>query len=317
MLAEILKAAERINGIAHKTPVFTSRLLNENCGAEIFIKAENLQRAGAFKFRGAYNTISQLDDRSKDLGIITHSSGNHAQAVALSGMLLDLRTVIVMPNNAPQVKVNATRDYGAEVVFCEPTQESRISTVNELIDEYGYTLVHPYDNDQIIAGAGTAAKELSDEIADLDIIATPVGGGGLLSGSAIYCKESGVVDTVVGVEPQGADDAFRSLQSSIRVESQVPKTIADGLRTTLSERTYNYISTYVDRIALVSDAEILQAMQFVMERLKLVIEPSGAAPIAWVMNDETIQGKRIGLIISGGNLDLGPLFDHYRPLDTA
>jgi len=318
VLDKILEAAQRLNGIAHITPVLTSTQLNELTGASIFLKCENFQHGGAFKFRGAYNTISQLDEAQKQIGIITHSSGNHAQAVAKTGKLLGIKTVIVMPENAPQVKVNATRGYGAEVVFCKPTQEARVDTVNQLIAEFGYQLVHPFDNDNIIAGAATASVELFEQVDDLDYILAPVGGGGLISGTGLYTKLSNKATKVIAAEPYGADDAYRSITNKTHITDQQPKTIADGLRTTLSELTLGYIRDYVDEIIRVSDQETIKAMRYLFERMKIVVEPSGAVPVAAVINHpERFANKQVGIIISGGNLDMGSLFDNLQPLDKA
>jgi threonine dehydratase len=317
VLDQIEAAMERLRGVAHRTPVLTSRQLNEISGAEIFIKCENLQRGGAFKFRGAYNTISQLSEQQKKVGVITHSSGNHAQAVAITGGLLGIPTVIIMPNNAPQVKINATRGYGAEVVLCEPTQEARESTVQALIDEKGYTLIHPYDNDNIIAGAATTALELLEDVPNLDILVGPVGGGGLIAGSSAYAKLSGKVPYVIAVEPRGADDAFRSFYGDEHITSQNPITIADGLRTTTSKRTLRLIKEHVDRIIKVTDAQIIEAVGFMMERMKIVAEPSGASTVAPFLFSKEFAGKRIGIIISGGNMDISVLKNSLVSLDNS
>ena len=317
MLDEIIQARERIRNYAHKTPILTSRQLNDAIDAEIFIKAENLQRGGAFKFRGAFNTISQLSEEQKKIGVITHSSGNHAQAVAISGNILGIKTVIIMPSNAPSVKVAATKGYGAEVHFCEPTQEARERTVNELIEKFGYVLIHPYDNDNIIAGAGTASVELFEEIPDIEIIIAPIGGGGLISGTSIYTKLSGKNCKVYAAEPIGANDAYRSITENTHITTQTPTTIADGLKTTLSDRTLKYVQEYVDEILLVSDQNIIDAMRFLFERMKIVVEPSGAATVAALFKHKNkFQNQKVGVIISGGNLDLTQFFDNLKPLDT-
>jgi threonine dehydratase len=305
---------QRIKDIANKTPVCTSRTLNRMIDAEVFLKCENFQRMGAFKFRGAYNALSQLTKEEKSRGVITHSSGNHAQAVALSAKLLGIEAVIVMPTTAPTVKVNATKKtYDAQVVFCEPTIKARTETANRLIKEHGYTLIHPFDNDNVIAGAGTACYELLKEINDLDLILAPVGGGGLLSGTSIAAKGFNPKIRVYGIEPKRVDDAYRSMKTGEIQTNETINSIADGLLTDLSERTFYYIKQNVNGIIRVSESEILHAMKFIFQRMKLVVEPSGAVPLASLLS-EKISGdyKRIGLIVSGGNLDLSALFNEYK-----
>lgn len=313
MIKNILDAAKRISNVTNRTPVMTSSTLNEELGCEVFMKCENFQRGGAFKFRGAYNAISKLSDQQKDAGIIAHSSGNHAQGVALSGKLLGIKTVIVMPENAPLVKVNATRGYGADVVFCSSTIEDRTRVCNSLIEKHGYTFIHPFDNDDIIEGAASATVELTEEVENLDILIVPIGGGGLISGSSSYAKLSGKIPIVIGVEPDGANDAYRSFETGERVLSHTPNTICDGLLTTLSDRTFSYINKYVDEIVTVNDDEILIAMKFVWERMKIIIEPSSATVLAALrklrIKGGIEDGKRVGLIFSGGNVDINEFFD--------
>jgi len=307
---DILAAHERIRSAVNRTPVMVSRTLNARTGAEVFLKCENFQRMGAFKMRGAYNAVSQLTEEERRRGVVTHSSGNHAQALSLAAQLLGVKAVVVMPKNSPQVKVNATRDtYGAEVVFCENTVESRHETTEKLIAEHGYTLIHPYDNDRVVAGAGTAALELLQDHSALEIIVAPVGGGGLLSGTSIAAKGVNPNIQVYGVEPRLVDDAYRSFRSG-RLESNTRiDTIADGLRTNLSERTLGYIRRNVNDIVLVSEREILDAMRFLWERMKLVVEPSGAVSLAGILNGRIpVEGKRIGVIVSGGNIDIEGFF---------
>ena len=307
---EVVDAYQRIKDVVNKTPVMTSRTLNEMVDATVFCKCENFQRIGAFKMRGAYNTVSQLSDEEKETGVITHSSGNHAQALALSARLLGIKAVVVMPSNSPQVKINATRGYNAEVVLCEPTLEAREEMTNALIAEHGYTLVHPYDNDNIIRGAGTAAYELIKEVGDLDFVFCPVGGGGLLSGTSIATKGACPEARVIAVEPENADDAFKSFKTGEIVINPTSNTIADGLRTHLCDRTFNIIKENVDDIILVSEQQIIDAMRFIWERMKIVVEPSGAVSLAGVLSSQIpIQGKRVGVIISGGNIDLGEFFE--------
>ena len=308
--SDILAAHERIRRIVNRTPVMSSRTLNTRIDAEVLIKCENLQRMGAFKMRGAYNAVSQLTDDERKHGVITHSSGNHAQAVALAAKLLNVKAVVVMPKNAPQVKVNATRDtYGAEVVFCESTVQSRQETTEKLMATRGLTLIHPYDDERVIAGAGTAALELLQDHPDLDAIVAPVGGGGLLSGTSIAAKGVNSGISVYGVEPRLVDDACRSFKSG-RVESNTrTDTIADGLRTNLSERTLYHIRQNVSSIVLVTEQEILDAMRFLWERMKLVVEPSGAVSLAGVLGGKIpVKSKRVGIVVSGGNIDLDGFF---------
>ncbi|MGV9198732.1 MAG: threonine/serine dehydratase [Promethearchaeia archaeon] len=312
--SDILNAHERIKDAINKTPVLSSRTLNEKVGAEIFLKCENLQRVGAFKMRGAYNAVSQLTEKQKSKGVIAHSSGNHAQAVALSAKLLGIKATIVMPETSPQVKVQATRDtYKAEVVKCKNTMEARHKTTEKLIEKHGYTLIHPYDNENIIAGAGTAALELLGEVYGIDMVFAPVGGGGLLSGTSIATKGFNPDVKVFGVEPQNVDDAYRSFKSGELKTNETINSIADGLLTNLSERTFNIIKKNVDDIITVSETEILDAMRFIWQRMKLVVEPSGACSLAGVLSQQVdISDKKIGVIISGGNVDLGKFFNTYE-----
>lgn len=311
---EIKQTYERIKDYINKTPVITSRTLNKITKTQIFLKCENLQRVGAFKMRGAVNAVSQLSEGKKKKGVITHSSGNHAQAVALSAKLLDIDATIVMPETSPKVKINATRDtYDANVVLCENSLEARQKTTNDLIQKHGYTLIHPYDNENVIAGAGTAAYELLHEISDLDMILAPVGGGGLLSGTSIATKGFNSDIKVYGVEPENVDDAYRSFQSGKIKENETINSIADGLLTNLSERTFSIITSNVDQIITVSEKEILNAMRFIWERMKLVVEPSGACSLAGVLSEKIpIKEKRIGVIISGGNVELNDFFEKYE-----
>jgi threonine dehydratase len=306
---DITRAYDRIKGRINRTPIMTSRTLDGILGARIFLKCENFQRIGAFKIRGAVNAVSTLSSEEKRRGVITHSSGNHAQAVALAARLFAVKAVIVMPKGAPAVKAEATRGYGAEVVFCENTLASRIETADGLISRFGYTLVHPYDNDAVIAGAGTAALELWEETGGVDVLVCPVGGGGLVSGSAIAVKGKDERTAVFAAEPEGADDAYRSLESGRLVTDLVPDTIADGLRTTLCERTFAIIRERVDAIQTVSESEIVGAMRFLWERMKMIVEPSGAVSLAGVLGGKIpVTGKRVGVIISGGNVDLADYF---------
>jgi threonine dehydratase len=292
----------------------TSRTLDTITGASVFFKCENFQRVGAFKIRGALNAVSVLSEDQKKRGVITHSSGNHAQALALAARLSSVRATVVMPKAAPAVKVQATRGYGAEVIFCENSEASRIETTDDLISRFGYTLVHPYDNDAVIAGAGTAAVELLEETGGVDILVCPVGGGGLVSGSAVAAAGMGKGARVVAAEPERADDACRSLAEGHIVKNLSADTIADGLRTTLCDRTFAIILRYVETIVTTSEPEIVNAMRFLWERMKLVVEPSGAVSLAGVLTGKIpVKGARVGVIISGGNVDL---LDYFTVLTT-
>lgn len=305
----IRAAAARLAPWAHRTPVLTSRALDERCGGSIFLKCENFQRVGAFKFRGAMNAVLQLDAEARSRGVVTHSSGNHAQALALAGKLAGVPVCVVMPRTAPAIKRAATEGYGARVVPCEPTLADREATVARLIAEHGYELVHPYDDWRVIAGQGTAALELLEQAGPLDLVVSPCGGGGLLSGTAIAVKSVSPTTQVVGAEPANADDARRSLELGAIVPSGDPRTIADGLRTSLGVRPFRVILRLVDAIAAATEEEIIAATRFVWERLKIVIEPSSAVPVAAILNGGIpVEGKRVGVILSGGNVDLEPLF---------
>jgi threonine dehydratase len=312
--SDVLAAYQRLSGNVNRTPVMQSRTLNRCLNAEVFLKCENFQRIGAFKFRGAFNALSLLPEDQKKKGVITHSSGNHAQAIALASQLLGIKAVIVMPKNSPAVKVNATKGYGAEVILCENTVESRQATTDALIAQFGYTLVHPYDNDNVIAGAGTAAYELLQDLPDLDLIIAPVGGGGFLSGTCIASKGFNPKIQIYAAEPFLADDAYQSLQAgTIRKNIGPPKTIADGLLTNLCDRTFKIIRENVNRIVRVTDEQIIDAMQFLWERMKIVVEPSGAVSLAALLSGEIdVIGKKVGVMISGGNLDLNAFFTQIR-----
>lgn len=310
-LQDIQAAHIQIRKVAINTPVMTSNTVNRLTNCHLFFKCENFQRVGAFKFRGAYNAISQLSSKEKKQGVIAHSSGNHAQAVALAAQMLGVPATIVMPKNSSPVKIDATQDYGATIVFCEPELKSREATTNALIEKHKFVLIHPYDDSRIIAGAGTTALELLDEVKTLDAIFAPVGGGGLISGTAIATKGVSPTTKVFAVEPEQANDAYRSFKVGKLVPSTNPKTIADGLRTSLSELTFSIICEYVDDIITVSEEEILEAMRFLWERMKLVIEPSGAVPLAGVFKLQSqLNNQRIGIILSGGNVDLTQFFNH-------
>ena len=315
-LQDIREAHKRIKHAIVKTPVMTSTTIDKMTGCFVYFKCENFQRVGAFKFRGATNALILLLDDEREKGVITHSSGNHAQALSLAASMEGIPCTIVIPSNSPSVKIEATRDYGADIVLCEPTLESRESTAQALIDKHGYTLVHPYNNPTVIAGAGTAALELIEEVGTLDYVFTPVGGGGLLSGTSIATKGLCPDAKVIAVEPKNADDAYRSFKSGELLPSIDPKTIADGLRTSLSELTFSIIREYVDDIITVEEKEILNAMRLHWERMKMIVEPSGAVPLAGLLNlrDRIQPESRIGVIISGGNVDLDTFFTGFERL---
>ena len=313
MFKEVEAAYQRIKEIVNPTPVMTSSTLNKITNSECFLKCENFQKTGAFKFRGAFNALSQLSPKQKKKGVITHSSGNHAQALALAGKLLGVKVVVVMPENAPPVKVAATRGYGAEIVFCGSHPSDREKTAISLIERHGYTLIHPSNDLKIIAGAGTASYELIQEVGELDYVFCPIGGGGLISGTAIATKGLLPSSKVIGVEPKNADDAYQSLKAGKIIPVKNPNTIADGLRTSLGSNTFRIIREKVDQIITVSEEEIVDAMQFIWERMKLVVEPSGAVSLAGVLSKQIdLQSKRVGIIISGGNIDLTDFFATIR-----
>jgi threonine dehydratase len=279
--------------------VLTSRTLDARCGGSVFLKCENFQRIGAFKFRGAMNALLQLNDAERAAGVVTHSSGNHAQAVALAGQLLGVPVCVVMPRTAPAVKREATEGYGA----------AREQTVAEEIERHGSTLIHPFDDWRVIAGQGTAALELLEQAGPLDMVVCPVGGGGLLSGTALTVKALSPSTKVIGAEPLAADDAKRSLEVGTIQPSDDAKTMADGLRTSLSARTFSVIRRDVDAIVTVTEPEILDALRFLWERFKIVVEPSSAVPFAPVFNGKLpVGGLKVGVIITGGNVDLEPMF---------
>jgi threo-3-hydroxy-L-aspartate ammonia-lyase len=311
----VRQAALRLARWVHKTPVMTSKALDLRCAGSVFFKCENFQRVGAFKFRGAINAVLQLDATARKAGVITHSSGNHAQALALAGQLLDVPVTVVMPHTAPAVKRAATSGYGARIVFCEPTFASRESTVDAEIERHGYTLVHPFNDWNVIAGQGTAALELVDQAGALDIVICPVGGGGLLAGTALALQDSSPATRIMAAEPANADDARRSLETGTIQVCPNPNTIADGLRTTsIGERTFAVIARRVERIFAVSEAEIVDAMRFIWERVKIVIEPSSAVAVAPIYSGTLdVRGLRVGVILSGGNVDLEPLFRGLAP----
>lgn len=304
-LQEIHQTHQRIKPFIHRTPVMTSELINKKAGCSLFFKCENLQKVGAFKIRGASNALLCLPATKISRGVATHSSGNHAQALAKAASQMGCKTYIVMPESAPTVKVNAVRDYGAEIFFCTSSLQAREQTLKTVIRETGATFIHPYDDYNIIAGQATAAAELIDEVKTLDALIAPVGGGGLLSGTCLSTNYLLPGVPVFGAEPEGANDAFRSLKAGLIHPSIEPKTIADGLLTSLSERTFGIIQKAVKEIITVRDPEIISAMKLTWERMKIIIEPSAAVALAAVFkNQHAFHGKKIGVIISGGNVDL-------------
>lgn len=307
-LEDILEAHVRIKGSIHRTPVMTSKAIDDMVGAELFFKCENLQKVGAFKYRGATNAILSLSDDEAEKGVATHSSGNHAQALALAARMRGIPSYVVMPENSPGVKIDAVKEYGAEITFCEPTLEARETTLDKVIERTGATFIHPYDNSRIIAGQATSALEFLDDIDDVDIMMAPVGGGGLLSGTSLSVRYLSPETKVIAAEPEKADDTFRSLKEGRLIPSINPDTIADGLRTSLSDLTFRIIQENVSEIVTVSEEGIIKAMRTIWERMKLVIEPSAAVPLGALMEGKLdVRGKRVGIILSGGNVDLEDL----------
>ncbi len=303
---EIADAAQRLAGVARRTPVFTSRLLDEACGCQVFLKCENLQRVGAFKFRGAYNAISRLPDEPKRRGVITYSSGNHAQAVARVCQILGVQATVVMPQNAPSTKLAATRGYGAEVLLYDPAAASREDIALRLAQEEGYAVIPPFDHPHIIAGQGTAALEFFEEAGPLDHLFVPCGGGGLLSGCAIAARRLAPACRVIGVEPAAGDDATRSFHTGTLQAVKNPDTIADGARTaSLGRYTFPLVLANVDDMITVTDSDLVSAMHFAWTRLKLVVEPTGVLGLAPLLQRRyPVAGLRAGVVLSGGNVDL-------------
>ena len=302
---DVLAARERLRGVAHVTPLARSRTLDAQIGRAALLKCENLQRGGAFKFRGAYNTISQLPDDARRRGVLAFSSGNHAQGVALAAQLLGAPAAICMPNDAPAVKVAATRGYGAEVIFYDRLRDDREAFARAIAEQRGMSLVPPYDDARIMAGAGTAALELAEQAPELDAVLVPIGGGGLIAGSAVALHGANPAIAVLGVEPADGDDTLRSLRAGERVRVPPPATLADGLRVvTPGALTFPVVQRHVADILTVTDDEIREALRFALLRLKLVIEPSGAVPLAALLAGRVpAHYRRVGMIISGGNID--------------
>ncbi len=306
--SDIEKAHKIVQEFVHHTPVLTSSGINKLVGAELLFKCENFQKVGAFKFRGACNAVFSLSEENAQKGVATHSSGNHAAALALAAKMRGISAHIVMPDNSPEIKKKAVAGYGANITFCEATLQARESTLAKVIEKTGATEIHPYNNFDVIAGQGTAVREMIEDTGDFDIIMTPVGGGGLLSGTAISAKYLLPRCKVIAAEPAGADDAFRSFKSKQMIPSVNPKTMADGLLTSLGERNFQIIMDKVDNIVTVSEENIVEAMRMIWERMKIIIEPSSAVPLGAILEGKVdVKNQKVGIILSGGNLDLGRL----------
>ena len=310
--ASIEAAAIRIAPYIHNTPIMTCKSINALYGLDLYFKCENFQKIGAFKIRGGMNASLQLTKEQLEKGVATHSSGNHAQALAFASKMLGIKAYIVMPESSPQVKVNAVRGYGAEVTICASNQAARESTLQDIVDKTGATFIHPYDNDEVITGQATCVKEIIEAMPDIDIVVTPVGGGGLLSGTCLGAHYFKPGLKVYAGEPEGAADAVLSIQSGKVEKAPFVNTIADGLLTTLSERTLEIIQAHVADILLVSEDEIKAALRLVYERMKIIIEPSCAVPLAAVLkNADLFKGKKVGIILTGGNVDLSKFKDWF------
>ena len=305
---DIRTAADRIRPYIHRTPVLTSASINRMLGGKIFFKCENFQKVGAFKIRGATNAIFSLSEDEVVHGVATHSSGNHAAALALAAQLRGVRAYVVMPKNAPQVKKNAVAGYGACITFCLPTLEAREAHLTRLVAETGAVFIPPYNDERIIAAQGTAALELLEDIPNLDAVLTPIGGGGLTSGTALAVRALSPHTRMIAVEPEGADDAYQSFQAGHIIPSRNPRTIADGLLTSLGDKTFAVIRNCVDEIVTVSEEAIIDAMRLIWERMKIIVEPSSAVPLAALLSKRfDSRGKRVSIILSGGNVDLEKL----------
>ena len=304
-ITDIESAYTIVKPVVHKTPLLTSRDMNERCGSEVFFKAENFQRVGAFKIRGAYNKIASLTRDEKDRGVVAHSSGNHAQGVALAAKLLNIKAIVVMPNNSPSIKVDATQSYGAEVIFCEDSSDDRERVAKLLQRKYGYAMVPPFDDDKIIAGQGTVMLEIAQELDSIDYLFVPVGGGGLISGCAVAAKHFFPNIRIIGVETELANDCQQSFRKKEIIRIAPPKTIADGMRTqSVGKRNFEIILNYVDDVITVTDMQVIEMMRYFMQRMKIIVEPTGAvAPAAVFHNVLNLSGKKICAIISGGNVE--------------
>ena len=307
---DIRAAAGRIKGVGHRTPILTSQTLDEMAGRKLFFKCENLQKVGAFKLRGGWNAVSMLSDEEAANGVCTHSSGNHAQAVAFSAMKRGIASYIVMPNNVPDVKLDAVKGYGANIILCEPTLEARETTLDEITKKTGAQVVHPFNNPNVIAGQGTAALEMIEDLGTLDAVIAPIGGGGLMSGTCITTRSLLPGTKLFGAEPAGADDAYRSLKEGKIIPQTDPDTICDGLLTSLGEYTWNILKDHLEAIYTVTDDEVINAMRLVWERMKIIIEPSSATAVAVALKSEfkALEGlEKVGIILTGGNVELSKL----------
>lgn len=303
---DVQAAAKRLEGVAHHTPVMTSRTLNELWGAEVFFKCENLQRMGAFKFRGAFNALSKFSPEQRKAGVVTFSSGNHAQAIALSARILDIPATIIMPHDAPEAKANATEGYGGKVIRYDRYSEDREQIGRDLVERYGYTMIPPFDHPDVITGQGTAAKELFEEVGELDDLFSPLGGGGLLSGTALSTRALSPNCALYGVEPEAGNDGQQSFEQGKIVHIPTPKTIADGAQTqALGQLTFAIIQRDVNAILTATDAQLVECMRFMAQRMKLVVEPTGCLGFAAASHmKEQLRGKRVGIVLSGGNVDI-------------
>ena len=307
---DVRAAARRIEGVGHRTPILTSQTLDEMAGRKLFFKCENFQKIGAFKLRGGWNAVSILSDEEAENGVCTHSSGNHAQAVAFSAQKRGIPSYIVMPNNVPEVKLDAVKGYGANITLCEPTLDARKSTLDEIADKTGARVVHPFNDPNVIAGQGTAALEMIEDLGHLDAMIAPIGGGGLMSGTCITTRSLLPEATLFGAEPAGADDAYLSLKEGKIIPQTNPDTICDGLLTSLGEYTWEILKDHLEAIYTVTDDEVINAMRLVWERMKIIIEPSCATPVAAVLKPEfkALEGlEKIGIILTGGNIELSKL----------
>lgn len=301
----LLEARERIKNQVFKTPILTSSSINKICNANLYFKCENFQKVGAFKFRGASNAVLSYNENEIKCGVATHSSGNHAAAIALAAKMKNIPAYIVMPKTAPEIKKKAVENYGAKIIFCEPTLKAREDSLNNVVEKTNAKFIHPYDNYFVIAGQSTVAQEIFDELKSLDFIIAPVGGGGLLSGTSLSTKFFSNKTKVIGAEPKGADDAFRSFYDKIIYPSINPKTICDGLLTQLSDKTFEIINNNVEDILTASDETIIEAMRLIWERMKIIVEPSSAVALAVIIeNQNKFINKNIAIILSGGNVDL-------------
>ena len=307
---DVRAAARRIEGVGHRTPILTSQTLDEMAGRKLFFKCENFQKIGAFKLRGGWNAVSILSDEEAENGVCTHSSGNHAQAVAFSAQKRGIPSYIVMPNNVPDVKLDAVKGYGANITLCEPTLDARKSTLDEIADKTGARVVHPFNDPNVIAGQGTAALEMIEDLGHLDAMIAPIGGGGLMSGTCITTRSLLPEATLFGAEPAGADDAYLSLKEGKIIPHTNPDTICDGLLTSLGEYTWEILKDHLEAIYTVTDDEVINAMRLVWERMKIIIEPSCATPVAVVLKPEfkDLKGlEKVGIILTGGNIELSKL----------